>query len=54
MPEEKVKGFGKDVPLGRAGEPSEVAPCYAFLASHLSCYMTGQFLHPNRGEIINS
>lgn len=54
FPEEKVKGFGKDVPLQRPGEPSEVAPCYVFLASHLSSYMTGQFLHPNGGEIINT
>ena len=51
---DKVEGFGNDVPLKRAGEPSEVAPCYLFLASHLSSYMTGQFLHPNGGEIINT
>lgn len=51
---EKVAEFGKDVPLKRPGEPSEVAPCYLFLASHLSSYMTGQFLHPNGGEIINT
>jgi NAD(P)-dependent dehydrogenase (short-subunit alcohol dehydrogenase family) len=50
---EHVKSFGKDVPLGRAGEPAEVAPCYVFLASHDSSYMTGQVLHPNGGEIIN-
>lgn len=54
FPEEKVEGFGADVPLKRPGEPSEVAPCYLFLASHLSSYMTGQFLHPNGGEIINT
>lgn len=51
---EKVAEFGKDVPLKRPGEPSEVAPCYVFLASHLSSYMSGQFLHPNGGEIINT
>lgn len=51
---EKVDGFGEDSPLKRAGEPSEVAPSYLFLASHLSSYMTGQFLHPNGGEIINT
>lgn len=51
---DKVEGFGSDVPLKRPGEPSEVAPCYLFLASHLSSYMTGQFLHPNGGEIINT
>lgn len=51
---EKVAEFGKDVPIKRPGEPSEVAPCYLFLSSHLSSYMTGQFLHPNGGEIINT
>ncbi|HSF53924.1 MAG TPA: SDR family oxidoreductase [Algoriphagus sp.] len=54
FPKEKVEGFGEDAPLQRPGEPSEVAPCYVFLASHLSSYMTGQFLHPNGGEIINT
>jgi len=49
----KVAEFGSDVPLGRAGEPMEVAPCYVFLASTDSNYMTGQVLHPNGGEIIN-
>jgi NAD(P)-dependent dehydrogenase (short-subunit alcohol dehydrogenase family) len=53
FPEEHVKSFGKDVPIGRAGEPGEVAPCYVFLASQDSSYMTGQVLHPNGGEIIN-
>lgn len=48
-----VATFGSDVPLGRAGETSEVAPCYLFLASDDSSYMTGQFLHPNGGEIVN-
>lgn len=52
--EEKVDEFGQDVPLARPGETFEVAPCYLFLASHLSSYMTGQFLHPNGGEIINT
>ena len=51
---EHVEKFGLDVPLGRPGEPSEVAPCFVFLASDLSSYMTGQFLHPNGGEIINT
>ncbi len=51
---EKVAKFGSDTPLQRAGEPSEVAPSYLFLASEDSSYMTGQVLHPNGGEIINS
>jgi NAD(P)-dependent dehydrogenase (short-subunit alcohol dehydrogenase family) len=53
FPGEKVETFGSDVPLGRAGQPNEVAPCYVFLASDDSTYMTGQVLHPNGGEIIN-
>lgn len=52
--EDKVDEFGEDVPLGRPGEPKEVAPCYVFLASEDSSYMTGQFLHPNGGEIVNT
>lgn len=52
--EDKVEEFGEDVPLGRPGEPKEVAPCYVFLASEDSSYMTGQFLHPNGGEIVNT
>lgn len=54
FPPEKVAKFGSDVPLGRAGEPAEVAPAFVFLASADSSYMTGQVLHPNGGEIINS
>jgi NAD(P)-dependent dehydrogenase (short-subunit alcohol dehydrogenase family) len=49
----KVAEFGSDVPLGRAGEPAEVAPCYLFLASEDGSYMSGQVLHPNGGEIVN-
>jgi NAD(P)-dependent dehydrogenase (short-subunit alcohol dehydrogenase family) len=48
-----VEKFGTDVPLKRVGEPAEVAPCYLFLASSDSSYMTGQVLHPNGGEVIN-
>ncbi len=53
FPGAKVETFGSDVPLGRAGQPNEVAPCYVFLASDDSSYMTGQVLHPNGGEIVN-
>jgi NAD(P)-dependent dehydrogenase (short-subunit alcohol dehydrogenase family) len=53
FPSEKVETFGSDVPLGRTGQPNEVAPCYVFLASDDSSYMTGQVLHPNGGEIVN-
>jgi NAD(P)-dependent dehydrogenase (short-subunit alcohol dehydrogenase family) len=54
FPKEKVETFGSDVPMKRAGEPSEIASCFVFLASKDSSYMSGQFLHPNGGEIINT
>lgn len=50
---EKVAEFGSDTPMKRAGEPAEVAPCFVFLASDDSSYMTGQVLHPNGGQVIN-
>lgn len=53
FPPDRVATFGSDVPLQRAGQPEEVAPCYVFLASADSSYMTGQVLHPNGGTIIN-
>ncbi len=53
FPRKRVKEFGADTPMGRPGEPSEVAPSYVFLACGDSSYMTGQVLHPNGGEIIN-
>ena len=49
---EDLENFGKDVPLGRPGQPAEVAPAYVYLASEDSSYMTGQVLHVNGGEII--
>ena len=49
---EKLEKFGKDVPLGRPGQPAEVAPAYVYLASEDSSYMTGQVLHINGGEVI--
>lgn len=51
--EKKVSEFGKQVPLKRPAQPSEIAPAYVFLASQASSYMTGQVIHPNGGEIIN-
>lgn len=47
-----VTKFGQDVPLGRAGQPSEVAPAYVYLACEDSSYVTGQVIHVNGGEII--
>jgi NAD(P)-dependent dehydrogenase (short-subunit alcohol dehydrogenase family) len=49
----RVAQHGSDVPMKRAGQPVEIAPSYLFLACSDSSYMTGQFLHPNGGEIIN-
>lgn len=53
FPTEKVETFGSEVPLKRAGQPEEVAPCYLFLATDDSSYMTGQVLHPNGGTVVN-
>ncbi|HZT42468.1 MAG TPA: SDR family oxidoreductase [Chthonomonadaceae bacterium] len=47
---EHVKRFGADTPMKRPGQPDEVAPCYVFLASDDSSYISGQVLHPNGGE----
>lgn len=46
------KEFGKDTPMGRAGQPSELGPAYVFLASDDSSYITGQFIHVNGGSFI--
>jgi NAD(P)-dependent dehydrogenase (short-subunit alcohol dehydrogenase family) len=54
FPGEEVKSFGSQVPMQRAGQPDEVAPCYVFLASDDSSYMSGQILHPNGGEVVNA
>ena len=54
FPPEKVEKFGADVPMKRPGEPDEVAPCYVFLASDDSSYISGQILHPNGGEPVES
>jgi NAD(P)-dependent dehydrogenase (short-subunit alcohol dehydrogenase family) len=52
FPAEKVESFGDHVPLGRAGQPAEIAPSYVFLASEDSSFMTGQVLHPNGGSVV--
>lgn len=51
---QKSQKFGEDVPMGRAGQPSEVSPCFVFLASEDASYMSGQVLHPNGGEMVES
>lgn len=53
FPADKVKTFGSQVPMERAGQPEEIAPSYVFLASNDASYFTGQILHPNGGEVIN-
>ncbi|HET7709253.1 MAG TPA: SDR family oxidoreductase [Sphingomicrobium sp.] len=53
QPPEDMKDFGKNVPMGRPGQPNEVAPAFLFLACEDSSYMTGQVLHPNGGVIVN-
>lgn len=50
----KVSQHGSSAPMQRAGQPNEVAPCYVFLASDDSSYMSGQILHPNGGTIVGS
>jgi NAD(P)-dependent dehydrogenase (short-subunit alcohol dehydrogenase family) len=53
QPPEKIPDFGKDTPMGRPGQPNEVAPAFLFLACEDSSYMAGQVLHPNGGTVIN-
>jgi len=50
---EKLEKFGEDTPMGRPGQPNEVAPAFLFLACEDSSYMSGQVLHPNGGTIVN-
>ena len=49
-----LKKFGSNTPMKRMGQPEEIAPCYVFLASDDSSYMSGQVLHPNGGVIVES
>lgn len=51
---QEVEKFGKDVPLGRAAQPYELAPAYLYLAGNDSAYVTGQVLHVNGGVITDS
>ncbi len=54
MPAEDVEGFGSQVPMGRAGQPWEVATAFLFLASSDGSYFTGQTLHPNGGMVVGA
>ncbi|WP_156840935.1 SDR family oxidoreductase [Novosphingobium aquimarinum] len=51
--QEKVEHFGEGTPIGRAGQPNEVAPSFLFLACEDASYMSGQVLHPNGGIVVN-
>jgi NAD(P)-dependent dehydrogenase (short-subunit alcohol dehydrogenase family) len=51
---EDIPEFGKDTPMGRPGQPNEVAPCFLFLACEDSSYMIGQVLHPDGGDFTSS
>lgn len=53
MSEKAINTFGTDSPMGRTGQPAEIAPSYLFLASNESSFISGQVLHPNGGEIVN-
>ena len=53
-PHKKLSEHGAGTPMGRGGQPAEVAPSYLFLACNAdSGYISGQVLHPNGGEIVN-
>jgi NAD(P)-dependent dehydrogenase (short-subunit alcohol dehydrogenase family) len=54
FPADEVEKFGQDTPLGRPGQPWEVATSYLFLACDDGSYFTGQTLHPNGGKIVGS
>lgn len=53
-PADEISDFGRDVPMGRPGQPWEVATAYLFLASSDGSYYTGQTLHPNGGVIVGA
>lgn len=48
----QVATFGSDTPMGRAGQPYELAPAYVYLASDDSTYVSGQTIHVNGGTIV--
>jgi NAD(P)-dependent dehydrogenase (short-subunit alcohol dehydrogenase family) len=52
FPPDKLEDFGKSSPLGRPGQPNEVAPAFLFLACDDGSYFTGQVLHPNGGDLV--
>ncbi|WLR52113.1 SDR family oxidoreductase [Bacillus tianshenii] len=53
FPADKVEQFGTDTPMGRPGQPEELAPSYVFLGSDESSYISGQTIHVNGGTVVN-
>lgn len=53
-PDQEIPDFGKGTPMGRPGQPNEVAPSFLFLACEDASYMSGQVLHPNGGIVVQS
>jgi NAD(P)-dependent dehydrogenase (short-subunit alcohol dehydrogenase family) len=50
MPEDEVESFGEQTPVGRAGQPAEVATAFVYLASRESSYVTGEVLAVTGGQ----
>jgi NAD(P)-dependent dehydrogenase (short-subunit alcohol dehydrogenase family) len=53
FPKEQVEKFGTSSPMGRPGQPAELAPAYIYLASHDSSFVSGQVIHVNGGKVVN-
>ncbi|MEI5906505.1 SDR family oxidoreductase [Bacillus spongiae] len=51
---EEVRTFGSNTPMGRAGQPYELAPAFVYLASEDSSYVSGQMIHVNGGAFLNT
>jgi NAD(P)-dependent dehydrogenase (short-subunit alcohol dehydrogenase family) len=52
MPPEQVKSFGEQVPMGRPGQPAELAPVYVLLASDEASYVSGARIAVTGGKPI--
>ncbi|PAU65468.1 NAD(P)-dependent oxidoreductase [Pseudomonas sp. PIC25] len=51
--EKTVSEFGANTPMGRPGQPEELAPAYVYLACNDSSYVSGQVMHINGGSVVN-
>lgn len=54
FPDEAVETFGSQTPMGRAGQPAELGPAYVFLASEDASYVSGEILHVNGGDFVET